>query len=266
MLDVFRQIENRGAGEIAKRNAQVCNQIFNFAIASGLAEYNPVVAVRSVLKPRVKGVHAAILVGDLPEFLKVLERNEARMHPTTRILMRLMMLTFVRTSELTETPWSEINLDNEEWVIPWHRMKMGKRKVNPRQLDHHIFLPKQGWALLRELHAITGRNQWVFPNQRDPQRPISNGAILAALKRLGYGGKHTGHGFRSLAKGVLKTLGNDITNIERQLAHASGEAYGASYDREAFLVERKEMMQEYANYLDAVAQGRVLIGKFPKAA
>lgn len=251
MLDVLRQIEKRGAAEIARRNAQVCSQIFRYAIACGIAENDPVPALRGALKPRIKGVHAAILVAELPDFLETLNHNKARMFPVTRILMQLMMLTFVRTSELTETPWSEVDLENEQWVIPWQRMKMGKRKINPRKVDHHVFLPKQGWALLRELHTYTGGNRWLFPNQRDPKKPISNGAILAALKRLGYAGKHTGHGFRSLAKGILKTLGNDISNIERQLAHSSGEAYGASYDRESFLEERKIMMQGYADYIDA---------------
>ncbi|ABR91695.1 prophage integrase [Janthinobacterium sp. Marseille] len=254
MLDVLRQIEKRGAAEIARRNAQVCSQIFRYAIACGIAENDPVPALRGALKPRIKGVHAAILVAELPEFLETLNHNKARMFPVTRILMQLMMLTFVRTSELTETPWSEVDLKNEQWVIPWQRMKMGKRKINPRKVDHHVFLPKQGWAFLRELRTYTGGNQWLFPNQRDPKKPISNGAILAALKRLGYAGKHTGHGFRSLAKGILKTLGNDISNIERQLAHSSGEAYGASYDRESFLEERKIMMQGYADYIDAVSR------------
>lgn len=262
MLDVIQQIEKRGAGEIARRNAQVCSRIFDFAIASGIAENNPMPALRAALKPRIKGHHAAILVADLPEFLQTLQKNEARMYPPTKILMRLMLLTFVRTAELTETPWSEIDLENEQWIIPWQRMKMGRRKVKPRKVDHHVFLPPQGWALLRELYQYTGGGHYLFPNQRDHDRPVSNGAILAALKRLGYGGKHTGHGFRSLAKGVLKTLKHDISNIEKQLAHASGEAYGEAYDRESFLEERRAMMAEYANYLDAVERGNVIPGNF----
>lgn len=266
MLEVIQQIEKRGAGEVARRNAQVCSRIFDFAIASGIAENNPMPALRTALKPRIKGHHAAILVADLPEFLRALRENEARMFPPTRILMRLMLLTFVRTSELTETPWAEIDLENEQWIIPWQRMKMGKRKVNPRKADHYVFLPPQGWALLRELHRYTGSGRYLFPNQRDHGKPVSNGAILAALKRLGYAGKHTGHGFRSLAKGILKTLKHDISNIERQLAHASGEAYGEAYDRESFLEERRVMMAEYANYLDAVERGNVVIGSFGKAA
>lgn len=266
MLEVIKQIEKRGAGEIARRNAQVCSRVFDFAIASGLAENNPMPALRAAMKPRVKGHHAAIMVADLPEFLRTLQKNEARMYPATRILMRLMLLTFVRTAELTETPWSEIDMENEQWVIPWRRMKMGKRKVNPRKVDHHVFLPPQGWVLLRELHQYTGHGLYLFPNQRDHEKPISNGAILAALKRLGYGGRHTGHGFRSLAKGILKTLKHDITNIERQLAHASGEAYGGAYDRESFLEERRVMMRQYADYLDAVAGGKVIAGTFGKVA
>jgi integrase len=185
----------------------------------------------------------------------------------TRILMRLMLMIFVRTSELIETPWSEIDLENESWVIPWRRMKMGKRKIKPRKVDHHVFLPAQGWALLRELHAVTGGNRYLFPNQRDHEKPASNGAILAALKRMGYGGKHTGHGFRSLAMGVIKErLGYRHEVVDRQLSHASGDAYGEAYDRALFLDERRVMMQQYADYLDTAGGGKVIAGRFGKTA
>ena len=177
-----------------------------------------------------------------------------------------MSLTFVRTSELITTEWSEIDLDNETWVIPWQRMKMGKKKMNPRKEDHHPFLPRQGWALLRELHQHTGGSKYLFQNMRDHEKPLSNGMILQALKRMGYGGKMTGHGFRSLGKGILKTLGYSVGDIELQLSHASGEAYGGSYDRELFLSKRKAMMQHYADYLEQIERGNVLIGNFGKTA
>lgn len=267
VLDVLRQIEKRGSLDMAKRQGQVCSQIFRYAIAVGKAEVDPVPALRGALKPSVTEHHAAITPDELPEFIRVLEKNEGRMFVPTRILMRLMMLTFVRTSELIETPWSEIDLENEVWVIDWHRMKMGKKKVNPRKVDHHVFLPAQGWALLRELHAITGGNKYLFPNQRDHEKPASNGAILAALKRMGYSGKMTGHGFRSLAMGVIKErLGYRHEVVDRQLSHASGDAYGEAYDRAMFLDERRVMMQQYADYLDTVASGKVVAGKFGKAA
>lgn len=267
MLDVLRQIEKRGALDMAKRQAQVCGQIFRYAIASGKADIDPVPSLRGALKPSAKGHHAAITPDDLPEFIRAFEKIEGRMYPPTRILFRLMMLTFVRTSELTETPWSEIDLENESWVIDWHRMKMGKKKLNPRKVNHHVFLPRQGWQLLRELHQCTGGNKYLFPNLRDHDKPATNFGILAAVKRMGYGGKMTGHGFRSLAMGVIKErLGFRHEVVDRQLSHASGDTYGEAYDRAMFLDERKVMMQQYANYLDNAASGKVIAGKFGKAA
>ncbi len=264
MLEVLQQIEKRGALEVTKRVATLASGVFKYAVVKDLMLYDPIQALKSELKPRTKGHHAAIKTEDLPEFLKVLNKNEGRMYPPNRIALRLMMLTFVRTSELIETPWAEIDLINEQWVIPWQRMKMGKKKIRPRKVDHHVFLPHQGWELLRELHEFTGGNDFLFPNQRDHEKPVSNGMILAALKRMGYAGIMTGHGFRSLAKGMLKTLKYPLDRIELQLSHASGEAYGAAYDREEFLDERKDMMQHYADYLEQVERGNVIISKFGK--
>jgi integrase len=266
MLDVLRQIEKRGAVDMAKRQGQVCGQIFRYAIASGKADNDPVPSLRGALKPIAKGHHAAITPDELPEFIKAFEKIEGRMFVPTKVMFRLMMLTFVRTSELTETPWSEIDLENESWVIDWHRMKMGKKKMNPRKVNHHVFLPRQGWELLRELHAITGHNKYLFPNQRDPQKPATNFGILAALKRMGYSGKMTGHGFRSLAMGGIKErLGYRHEVVDRQLSHASGDTYGEAYDRALFLDERKVMMQHWADYLDGVASGNVVTVNFKRA-
>jgi integrase len=267
ILDMLRQIEKRGAVEMAKRQAQVCGQIFRYAVATGAAEFDPVPSLRGALKQSAKGHHAAITPDELPDFIRALEKGEFSMFTPTRILMRIMMMVFVRTSELTETPWSEIDLENEVWVIPWKRMKMGRRKVNPRKVDHHVFLPRQGWELLRELHAVTGGNAYLFPNRNDHERPASNWGILAALKRMGYSGRMTGHGFRSLAMGVIKErLGYRHEVVDRQLAHQSGDTYGEAYDRAEFKEERKKMMQQYADYLDNVASGKVVAGKFGRAA
>ncbi|MFZ6649760.1 tyrosine-type recombinase/integrase [Undibacterium sp. TJN25] len=267
MLEVLRQIENRGALEMAKRLGQVCGQIFRYAIATGKAEQNPVPHLRGALKQSAKGHHAAITPDDLPEFIRAFKKIEGRMFVPTKVMFRLMMMIFVRTSELTETPWAEIDLENESWVISWQRMKMGKRKMNPRKVDHHVFLPRQGWALLRELYEITGGNEYLFPNQRDYKKPATNFGILAALKRMEYSGKMTGHGFRSLAMGVIKErLGYRHEVVDRQLSHASGDTYGEAYDRALFFDERKVMMQRYADYLEAIEAGKVITGKFDKVA
>jgi integrase len=267
LLDVLRQVEKRGALDMAARLSQLMSQIFRYAIAKGIIKYNPVPDIRPALKPRAKGHHAAIGTDELPAFLHALSTNEAEMYLPTRILMRLMLLVFVRTSELIETPWAEIDLENETWVIPWQRMKMGKKKLNPRQLDHHVNLPKQGWALLRELHKVTGGGVFLFPNRNDHERPASNGAILQALKRMGYAGKHTGHGFRALAMGIIKArLGYRHDVVNRQLAHGSDDEYGEAYDREQFIAERKVMMQAYADYIDMVERGgNVIPVTFKKA-
>jgi integrase len=267
ILDMLRQIEKRGALDMAKRQGQVCGRVFRYAIASGKLDNDPVPSLRGALKPTSGGHHAAITPDDLPEFLRAFAKIEGRMYLPTKVMFRLMMMTFVRTSELTETPWSEIDLENESWVIDWHRMKMGKKKVNPRKVNHHVFLPSQGWALLRELHTITGGNKYLFPNMRDPKKPATNFGILAALKRMGYAGKMTGHGFRSLAMGVIKErLGYRHEVVDRQLSHASGDAYGEAYDRAMFLDERRVMMQQYADYLDNAASGNVIVGRFGRTA
>lgn len=267
MLDVLRQIEKRGAADMAKRQGQVCGQIFRYAIACGKADNDPVPSLRGALKATAKGHHAAITADDLPDFIRAFQKIEGRMYTPTKVMFRIMMLTFVRTSELTTTEWAEIDLENEQWVIPWQRMKMGKKKLNPRKVDHHVFLPRQGWELLRELHTITGNNKYLFPNLRDHEQPATNFGILAALKRMGYSGKMTGHGFRSLAMGVIKErLGYRHEVVDRQLSHASGDTYGEAYDRAMFLDERKVMMQQYADYLDNVAGGKVIAGRFGKNA
>jgi integrase len=266
LIAALRKIQKRGAIEVAHRLKAICAQIFRYAIQSGITEKNPAADMKDVLAPVPEGHFAAIGPDELPTFLKALSENEARMFKATRIAVRLMMLTFVRTSELIETPWSEIDLEAGEWVIPWRRMKMGKRKVKPVKIDHHVCLPSQALELLRELRAITGGGKYLFPNQRDHEKPMSNNAILKALERMGYKGEMTGHGFRALAMTTIKErLGYRHEVVDRQLAHAPKDKIESAYDRAKYLEERKVMMQQWADYLDAVGSGKVIAGKFGKA-
>lgn len=204
MSAVLRKIEARGAHEIAKRNKAVCAQIFSYAIQSGVAIRNPIADMRDVLQQVSPGNFPAISDRDLLEFLAVLSRNEACMHATTRIGLRLLMLVFVRTSELIETPWSEIQPDASEWIIPWRRMKLGKRRLNPIKKDHVVPLSRQARELLRQLRELTGGGKLLFPNMRDHSRPMSDNAFLKALERMGYKGDMSGHGFRALAMSTIK--------------------------------------------------------------
>lgn len=260
MIAALRKIEARGAREVAHRVKATCARVFSYANQQGIKNANPAADLTDVLKPVQPGHFAAITADELPEFLAAMTKNDARLFLPTRTALRLMMLLFVRTSELITTPWSEIDLEAGSWVIPWQRMKRGKLTVNPDKTDHHVCLSRQALDLLRELHTMTGGGKFLFPNQRDHEKPMSNGAILMALKRMGYQNKMTGHGFRALAMSTIKErLGYRHEAVDRQLAHAQKDKVASAYDRAQFLDERKKMMQEWADYLDTIASGNNVI-------
>ncbi len=253
LIEALRKIEARGAHEIAHRQKAVCSQIFSFGIQCGFLERNIAVDMKDVLKTVRVGHFAAIKTDELPELLEAIKHNEARMLKPTLIALRLMLLVFVRTSELIETPWSEVDLGKGEWIIPWQRMKRGRLTVNPDMTNHHVCLSTQALALLKQLHAITGGGKYLFPNQRDHEKPLSNNALLKALERMGYKGLMTGHGFRSLAMSTIKErLGYRHEVVDRQLAHAQRDKVASAYDRAEFVSERKVMMQAWADYIDRI--------------
>ncbi len=260
MLEAIRKIENRGAYEVARRVLRTCSQIFKYAIATGKAERNPAPDLTDALTP-VKRTHfAALDAKELPDFLQALENNDARLYQQTRNAVKLLMLTFTRTTELIEATWDEIDLDNAQWEIPAERMKMRKPHIVP--------LSKQAIEILKEQKKMTGQWKWVFPNQVRPIKPMSNNTILFAIGRMGYKGKMTGHGFRALAMSTIKEkLGYRHEVVDRQLAHGHKNKVDAAYDRAQFLPERKKMMQEWSDFIDAVAsEGKVIVGDFKKSA
>ncbi|MFN7835820.1 MAG: tyrosine-type recombinase/integrase [Burkholderiaceae bacterium] len=260
MIAALRKVEDRGALEIAHRLKATCARVFSYANQMGIENRNPAQDLKDVLKTAKSGHFAAIGPDELPAFLRVMNANDARLYKQTRIAMQLMLLVFVRTSELTTTPWSEIDLEKGEWTIPWRRMKRGKLTINPDTTDHYVPLSHQAIELLKDLHTVTGRGTYLFPNQRHPTKPMSNGAILAALKRMGYQGKMTGHGFRALAITTLKErLGYRHETVDRQLAHAQRDKVANAYDRATFLEERKKMMQDWADYLDGINQQKSIV-------
>lgn len=266
MLDAIRQIERRGALDVSKRIAQVCGQIFRYGIATGRVKRNPIPDIKDAFRPTIKGHFAAIGSDGIPDFMLALESNDARLFPITRIAIRLMLLTFVRTSNLINARWEDFDLDKAIWIIPAAHMKQRKAaKLNSKN-SHTVPLCKQAVALLNELRAYSP-DDLLFPGRADHKRPMSNNTILAALKRMGYKGEMTGHGFRALAMSTLKErLGYRHEVVDRQLAHAHKSAVDAAYDRAKFLDERKTMMQAWADYLDVAASGKVIAGSFGKVA
>jgi integrase len=266
MLDAIRQIEKRGALDVSKRIAQVCGQIFRYGIATGRAKRNPIPDIKDAFKPAIKGHFAAIDADGIPDFMRVFDRNDARLFPITRIAIRLMLLTFVRTSNLINARWEDFDLEKGIWIIPAVHMKQRKAaKLNPKN-SHTVPLCTQAIALLNELRLYSP-GDLLFPGRTDHNKSMSNNTILGALNRMGYKGEMTGHGFRALAMSTLKEkLGYRHEVVDRQLAHAHKSAIAAAYDRAKFLDERKIMMQVWADYLDAAASGKVIAGKFDKAA
>lgn len=254
LIDVLRSIEKRGANELARRMKQTCGQIFRYGIIHEKCTSNPAATFynKDALQTYAKGHYAALDAQDLPDFLQTLERNEARLYPHTRLALKLLILTFVRTGELIGARWSEFDFENKQWIIPTERMKMRRSHIVP--------LSAQAIAILRELESkrVTFNTDavpdYVFPNQINPRKPMSNNTMLKAIERLGYKGQTTGHGFRALAMSTIKErLGYRHEVIDRQLAHAPTNKVDAAYDRAVFLTERRKMMQEWGDYLDKQA-------------
>ena len=258
IVDVLETMQERGVVDTAKKAKTTISRVFKYAIQRGMVKYNPVNDLESVIRRTTVKHFAAITPDELPDFLKALDQNHIRMFLSTRVALNLMMLLFIRTSELIEAEWSEIDLEKGVWIIPWQRMKMGRRKINPDTTNHRLDLPHQAVALLREQYQYSGYRQHVFPSQRDPKKPMSNGAILMALRRLGYQGKMTGHGFRALAASALGELGFRREVIERALAHKEHDEVQAAYHRAEFLKERKEMLQAWADYIDTIRRRNTL--------
>jgi integrase len=245
LLSVLRVIEQRGALDLANRALQYCGQIFMYGIATGRADRNPASDIKGALKTPVKKHFAHLKNSELPEFLKRLDAYDGTLQ--TKLAVKLLMLTFVRTTELRGATWDELDLDKAEWRIPAERMKMRR--------DHIVPLSKQAVAAFRELHRFNAQWKLVFPNAKKPMQPMSENAMLYALYRMGYHNRTTGHGFRHTASTILNESGffsPDV--IERQLAHVEGNKVRGIYNHAQYLPERCKMMQWWADYLDEVAK------------
>ena len=243
VLSVLRVIEGGGTLDTAHRLMQVTGQIFMYAIATGRAERNPVPDLRGALKTAVVKHRASLSEKELPEFLEKLEAYEG--HPQTKLALRLLLLTFVRTGELRGAEWKEIDWDKAEWRIPAERMKMDELHIVP--------LARQAIAVLRDLQKHSAHRRYVFPNHHNPAAFMTENTMLYALYRMGYHSRATGHGFRSTASTVLNEHGFRSDMIERQLAHGERDKVRAAYNHAQYLSERREMMQWWADYLDGVA-------------
>ncbi len=244
VLTMLRGIETRQTLETAHRVKQDCSKIFNYAIATTRAEHNPVPTLEGALAVPVTQHHKYLKEDGLPDFFQRLEAGD--LDDLTKLALRLIVLTFVRSIELRGAKWSEFDLGKAaQWVIPAERMKMKEAHIVP--------LASQAVAILHELKELTGDGAYVFPNQHNPESFMSDNTLIYALYRLGYRSRITVHGFRSTASTILNENGFMPDVIERQLAHSERNEVRAAYNHAQYLPERRKMMQWWADYLDKVA-------------
>jgi integrase len=245
VLAVLRKVEGRGALETAHRIKTIAAQVFRYAIATGRAVYDPTVPLKGALPPATQRHFPSFTdPKNVAELLRAIDVFKGSI--VVRSALWLAAYTFVRPGELRHMEWSEITCDDSTWDIPRNKMKM--------KLPHFVPLSKQAVTILRELQPLTGSGRYVFPCNRSAQRAMSENTINAALRRMGYEKEEfTGHGFRAMARTMLdERLQFPVEYIEAQLAHAVKDANGRAYNRTSHLVERRKMMQAWADYLDGL--------------
>jgi integrase len=252
VIALIRRVEARGVIETADRIKIYCGQIFRYALNLELIPHNPITDMRDVLSKREAGHHAAITdPKKLAGLMRAIDDFDGSFVVTCAL--KIAPLVFARPGELRQMEWSEVDLETEQWNIPAEKMKM---KVN-----HLVPLSRQVISILKELQPLTGSGKYVFPNGRTFDRPMSEVALLAALRRMGYSKEEmTPHGFRATARTILdEVLQVRPDFIEHQLAHAVKDPNGRAYNRTAHLDERKKMMQLWADYLDGLKSGAKVI-------
>lgn len=250
LLTVLRRIENRGALDTAHRAHQNCGQIFRYGIATGRCDRDPAGDLRGALAP-AKHEHFASITepAAVGELLRAIDGFRGTL--VVQCALKLAPLFFVRPGELRQAEWEQFDFEKREW----------RYFVTKTKSEHLVPLAKQAVAILQELQLLTGGGKYVFPG-RDPKKPMSDAALNAALRRMGYNTKTeiTGHGFRAMARTILhQELGVKPEVIEHQLAHRVPDALGTAYNRTKFLKERRAMMQQWADYLDKLKAGAEVI-------
>ncbi|MFX1761406.1 integrase arm-type DNA-binding domain-containing protein [Paraburkholderia sp. A1RI-2L] len=258
VLAVLRKIEHRGAHEMAAKALEACTGVFRHAGATGACDRNPADGLRAALAPRppVKH-HPHVSEAELPELLERIDGYSGTLQ--TRVAIKLMTLTFVRTNELRWARWDEFDLDAREWRVPSGRMK-GRPHQKASGIPHVVPLARQTVELLESLRPLTGQYDLVFPGTKNKKvQPMSAETINKALKSLGFEGKQTGHGFRGLASTLMnERSGFNPDAISCQLSHVVGNKVRRAYNHAEHMDERHRLMQWWADYIDQKSGANVI--------
>ena len=251
VLAICRRVESRGAIESAHRIKTIIGQVMRYCVSLELADGDPTRDLKGALTPTQAKHMAAITT---PKEVGALMRSIDDYKGTivTRAALKMAALTFVRPGELRHAEWSEIDIDRKCWIIPPEKMK--------GRIKHIVPLSRQAMEVIIDLKPKTGAGRYVFPSPRTAARPMSENAVLSALRRMGYPkSEMTGHGFRSTASTNLYELGWKSELVEMQLAHKDPNEVRASYNHAKYLPERQKMMQAWADYLDGLKTGGEVI-------
>jgi integrase len=240
LLAILKKIENRGAIDIAKRAKQTTGQIFRYAIANGIAKRDITADLKDALQTRKKKHFNRLEEKELPEFLQKLENYHGEQ--STKLALKLLILTILRTGEIIGAKWEEIDFDKKEWHIPKERMKAGRKHIVP--------LTKQSINIIKQIRDLHNNEIYLFPNANNSNKTISNNTLLYALYRMGYHGRTTTHGFRSLTSTILNENNFNRDHIELQLAHSEDDKVRASYNHAKYLEQRHKMMGWWSDYLE----------------
>ncbi len=245
LVELVRKVEARGTLNAAGKIRQWLHQIFRYGLAKGVVDANPATDLSVVAAPpKAARHHPHVTFAELPELLA--KSEAANIHSLTRYAIRLLALTAVRPGELRQAPWAEFDLGHATWTIPAERMKARRPHIVP--------LPRQAVAILRQLKEVTGRYELVFAGA-NPERPMSENTVNKALRLMSYEGRQTGHGFRHLLSTELNGRGYNKDWIERQLAHGDTDEIRGTYNHAAYVEQRREMMQAWADSIDALCAG-----------
>ena len=246
-MEFLRDMEKKGIIEQTSRVRGICKDVYDLARVTGRAVHNPLEGLHKFLTTRRATNYSHVGPDELPALLRAI-----RSYPSAtdvRIGLFLLSRLAARPTELRAATWDEFDLDNALWTIPAERMK--KRR------EHLVPLPKQAVEALRALHIITGGYPLLFPGRNDQTKPRSNTVWIMALRRLGYEGRQTGHGFRHIASTILNEHGFDENHIEAHLSHVKDGVAGV-YNKAQYLKPRSHMMQWYADYLDSLEKGNII--------
>jgi integrase len=259
IMKIMREMEELGIHETRDRLLQTISSVFKYAIATGRAKLNPAeIRIALAERPKVENF-ACISPEELHVFLREVTayQNMDKVSPIAISAFRLLMLTATRTSEVRFSKWADFDLEAGSWIIPAEQT--GRKGKGDKRKDHAVPLCSQAVKILHDLYPITGQNEFVFPNRNTTGRVISENTVLKIIETIGYKGKMTGHGFRSLARSILGEMGYRWEALEAMLSHALVNQTAAAYVRTSYFEERRDIMQKWADYLDKIEVGAEVI-------